>query len=161
MQSAEMIPFGTSVTLESKIHLTDSLTIFHFYDPSCGIAQNNIDHLKLLYDRYSDRKAIWYIVINGEYKTEAVQDRLGFEAKFIEDLDDHIASELGVINTPQLVILDRKKLYFRGSYLKNGAFCGADDITSSDAGVALMSSMKRNQLPLYLKDQKSLVGCPL
>lgn len=54
-ESADKIPFGSVVELGSGIPLTDSLIVVHFYDPSCLLAQDNIDHSKLLVDRYTGR----------------------------------------------------------------------------------------------------------
>lgn len=158
-QSAKQVPFGSIVRNET--HQFDSLAIFHFYDPSCLVAQDNIEHLKQLFDRYKGREASWHIVINKSVDKTLYQKKLGFQAKWVEDNEGEMAAALGVISTPMMVIVDGGRLYFRGTYLKNGAFCGADDIASSDAGIALRSSMKGNQLPLYLKEMKSYIGCAL
>lgn len=160
-QSVEQIPFGSQIRLESDIYQTAGLAIFHFYDPSCLVAKDNIEHLKLLVEQCTGREASWYIVSNETVDKGALRNKLGFQPTLVEDLEGELASALGVITTPAMVILDDNKLYFRGTYLKNGAFCGAEDITSSDAGIALRSSMKGNPLPLYLKDIKSYVGCAL
>ncbi len=159
-QTVEEIPFGSVVQLGEDIQLNDRLAVFHFYDPSCLVAKDNIEHLKLLVERNTGRETSWYIVSNKTVDTD-LKDKIGFQAHWVEDLESELASELGVISSPMLVIIDDGKLYFRGTYVKNGAFCGADNITSSDAGIALRSSMKGNQLPLYLMDVKSYVGCTL
>ncbi|MDW3192226.1 MAG: hypothetical protein R8G66_07670 [Cytophagales bacterium] len=158
-QSTKEIRFDTEVTTD--IHPSEGLAIIHFYDPSCLIAKDNIAHLERIFTRYKGREAAWYIVTNKAVDTDMYQKRLGFQAQWVEDRNGEIAAALGVISTPMLVIVDDGRLFFRGTYLKNGAFCGADDITTSDAGIAIRSSMKGNQLPLYLKDLKSYIGCTL
>lgn len=160
-QSVTEIPLGSTIQLDEEIKPTESLAIFHFFDPSCLIAQDNIEHLKILVDRFNGREASWYIVSNKAIDSKAFEKKLGFHATWIVDSDGELATNLGVISTPMLVIVEDHTLYFRGTYLKNGSFCGADNITSSDAGVALRSIMKGNQLPLYLKDVKTYIGCTL
>ena len=160
-QSQVLISTGQRVNLSSEIDLTDSLTVLHFYDPTCVLARDNIEHLQVLVDRYEGRKVRWFIVHAHEVDFQLHQRKLGFEAEWVEDFDRKLATALGVINTPKLVILDDQKLYYRGTYSKNGALCGADNIESSDAGLAYSSSVKGNQLPLFLKETGSYVGCAL
>lgn len=157
--SEDAVPIGSSVDLFVSTNGLER-QIVHFHQQGCVFAEKNIGHLRILHEKYQSEGWEWCLVVDSNSDRAQLRETLGFEAKILTESDD-IARLLGVSIAPQMVIIQEGKIFFRGNYTKNGAFCGADNILSSDPGIALRAASKRQELPIYLSRQASFVGCPL
>jgi len=154
----DIVPIGSKISNLHNIMGPDRQVI-HFYDDDCIFAKKNIGHLKILQERYRAANLKWTLMVPPETDSLQLIRTLGFNASIVRD-NGEFAKSLGVAMIPQMVIVDRGEIYYRGNYTKNGAFCGADNILSSDPGIALKALAESRELPIYLTKQSSYVGCP-
>ncbi len=133
----------------------------HFYDQNCHYSKKNIAHLdKLIAETHEAIQ--WIIVTKTDVGIGTTPiERFGKQVKWVVDADGTIADRMGVFMTPQAVLLEGSTIYYRGNYTKNGAFCGADNIKSSNPAIAIQSKLKGQPLPFLMATSNSYVGCPL
>jgi len=154
------IPLGHPIDLKKFEFDEEKPVVLHFYDDACLFSKKNVRHLSKIYSDTRDQVQ-WVLLSDNISEAKKTLEELNLDISVLSDDGWVIARNLGVLTTPQMVIIKNSRLYFRGNYSKNGAFCGADNISSSDPAVALKSVISRGFLPIYLTKQHSYVGCSL
>lgn len=91
----------------------------HFFNPDCPCSKFNIRHFKELVRTYGHELDFAIVAMNPgkQYTAEDIRDR--FDLNLPVSFDTTLATTCGVYSTPQAVIIDRNKLFFRGNYNKN------------------------------------------
>jgi hypothetical protein len=130
----------------------------HFFNPDCPCSKFNIRHFKDLVRTYGDEIdfAIVAMTPGEEYSEEDIQDR--FDLQLPISFDTTLAKDCGVYSTPQAVIIEKNKLFFRGNYNKS-RYC--TDPETNYAQMAIDSLLlHKNNLPFGPLAYKAY-GCEL
>jgi hypothetical protein len=148
---------GDSVELEG-IASVNKPVFLHFFNPACPCSRFNIPQFKALAKKHADDLSFAIVVMSKEkkYSETDIQDKFGIEIPVY--FDAAIAAICGVYSTPQAVIIDSGKLYYRGNYNKT-RYC--TDKNSNYAEMAIDSLLNKNHHPDF--NQYALVpyGCTL
>ncbi|MBO9658850.1 MAG: redoxin domain-containing protein [Chitinophagaceae bacterium] len=91
----------------------------HFFNPDCPCSKFNIKHFKELVRTYGHAIDFAIVAMNPDqrYTADDIRDR--FDLNLPVTFDTTLAATCGVYSTPQAVIIDQNKLFFRGNYNKN------------------------------------------
>ncbi|RYF53934.1 MAG: PKD domain-containing protein, partial [Cytophagaceae bacterium] len=90
----------------------------HFFNPDCPCSKFNISHFKELVGKYAHVVDFAIVAMTqNEYTAAEIQDRFNLDLPV--SFDTTIAKKCGVYSTPQAVIVDKRKLFFRGNYNKS------------------------------------------
>ncbi|SHJ67925.1 hypothetical protein SAMN04488028_101879 [Reichenbachiella agariperforans] len=134
------------------ISINDRPIFIHFYNPSCKYSKVNIEHLKGVFQSYTEQIDFYLVVTgqqvtNGNYLKEKYQ--LPSSMKVIMDPDGQLSRLCGVNSTPRAVLFDTDSTrYFDGNYTSGFTFCGPANIKNSAPAVALEFKSKGYQAPL-------------
>lgn len=155
---------GTLVDLPSAIraHITRLRrpVLLHFFNPNCPCSRFNLDHLRLLVQKY--RGAVEFVaVLQGEPGDGLIAafESLQIGIPGTADPEGKIAAALGVYATPQAVIVDRNgRLFYRGNYNLN-RYCTNRQTEFVRIG---LEAALANEQPLAVTAAASVAyGCPL
>ncbi|UXP32368.1 hypothetical protein N6H18_00060 [Reichenbachiella agarivorans] len=134
------------------VHIQEKPVYIHFFDPTCKYSRVNIEHLKGLFQSYTEQ-IDFYLVVRGGY--DAIdQDLIArydlpLSMTVVVDETGDLFALCGVSSTPRAVIFNpNSTLFFEGNYTNGFAFCGASNIKSSAPAVALQFKSKNYQAPL-------------
>ena len=153
----QVVP-GDLVDLKGKIAIGEKPIFLHFFNPSCPCSRFNVPHFKSLVKKYSDSIAFAIVVMSDKKKITAEDIRDKFDVDVPVYFDQTIAKTCGVYSTPQAVILDKGKLYYRGNYNKN-RYC--TDKNSNYAEMAINSLLNESNHPSFSQYALVSYGCSL
>ncbi|HYD90435.1 MAG TPA: redoxin domain-containing protein, partial [Flavobacterium sp.] len=111
------VKHGTHIALSQKIKADPAKPLFlHFFNPDCPCSRFNMQYFKSLVKKYSDNAdfQIIALVTDAGYTEKKIQDKFGLRIPV--SFDSAVAAACGVYSTPQAVIIDKGKLFFRGNY---------------------------------------------
>ncbi|HYF31726.1 MAG TPA: hypothetical protein VD993_11465 [Chitinophagaceae bacterium] len=111
---------GTFLDISQKLSADPEKPLFlHFFNPDCPCSRFNMQYFKSLVKKYGDKVdfQIVALVSNEGYTAERIQDKFGLDIPV--SFDSLLAASCGVYSTPQAVIIDQNKLFFRGNYNKS------------------------------------------
>ncbi|MET0466532.1 MAG: hypothetical protein ABW007_25465 [Chitinophagaceae bacterium] len=117
----------------------------HFFNPDCPCSKFNMRHFKELVKKYGGELDFTIVAMASgeEYTAEDIQHR--FDLNLPVSFDTSLAKACGVYSTPQAVIIEDSKLFFRGNYNKS-RYC--TDPQTNYAQMAIDSLLlHRNNLP--------------
>ena len=148
---------GGDVLLPEKVR-TDSRPLFlHFFNPDCPCSRFNITHFKSLVMSYGEQVNFQVVVMSKEeYTVTDIQDKYDLAIPVL--FDSSIAATCGVYSTPQAVIIENDKLYYRGNYNKS-RYC--TDKKSNYAETALQSLLNKTNYPGFDGYALKAYGCQL
>ena len=149
---------GDAVNLEGKIGMHEKPVFLHFFNPACPCSKFNIPHFKSLVKKYHDEIDFAIVVLSNDESYSAADIRDKFNLDIPVYFDEVIAKKCGVYSTPQAVLLNDNKLYYRGNYNKS-RYCTAKN--SNYAEMAIDSLLGNISKPVF--NQYALVsyGCTL
>jgi hypothetical protein len=114
------IAAGTPIALTLPFNRNLQKPVFlHFFNPDCPCSKFNIRHFKELVKTYGQALDFMIVAMTTEkqYTAEDIQGR--FDLALPVSFDTTLAANCGVYSTPQAVIIDQNKLFFRGNYNKS------------------------------------------
>jgi hypothetical protein len=153
----KVIP-GQAIDLNGKVAVADKLVFLHFFNPTCPCSKFNIPHFKSLAKKYAGEISFAIVVMGKEknYSEEEIKEKFGLDIPVY--FDAAIAKRCGVYSTPQAVIINDGKLYYRGNYNRN-RYC--TEKKSNYAEMAIDSLLENVSRPTF--NQYALVsyGCTL
>lgn len=137
---------GSSLAISFPFDTNTQKPVFlHFFNPDCPCSKFNIKHFKELVRTYSNELdfAIVAMTSGNEYTAADIQSR--FDLSLPISFDTSLATTCGVYSTPQAVIIEQNKLFFRGNYNKS-RYC--TDPATNYAQMAIDSLLQhKNNLP--------------
>lgn len=110
---------GTLINI-SQLKTDASKPVFlHFFNPNCPCSRFNMQHFKSLVKKYGDKVdfQIVALVTQDGYTEKKLQEK--FDLEIPVSFDTTLAVSCGVYSTPQAVIIDKNRLFFRGNYNKS------------------------------------------
>lgn len=116
----KMVSPGTPLALNLSFGTDAKKPLFlHFFNPDCPCSKFNIGHFKELVKTYGKdvQFAIVAMTPNRRYTAEDIRKR--FDLDLPVTFDSALATTCGVYATPQAVIVDNRKLFYRGNYNKS------------------------------------------
>lgn len=111
---------GTFLNISQKLAKDPAKPLFlHFFNPDCPCSRFNMPYFKSLVKKYGDKVDFQIVALadNEHYSAKKVQDK--FDLNIPVSFDSLLAAACGVYSTPQAVIIDKNKLFFRGNYNKS------------------------------------------
>ena len=152
------VRLGSSVRLTKDIQATGKPLFIHFFNPSCPCSKFNIPHFTSLAKKYADQLNFAVVVLSKDknYSVEDIQEK--FKIKIPVSFDAANAKACGVYSTPQAVIIDNGKLYYRGNYNKS-RYCV--DKQTSFAEMAIDSLFLHKTNPEFTRAALLSYGCTL
>lgn len=140
-----------AVAVNSKINLPDLASgilehkpvFVHFFNPECPCSVFNAKHFNELHQEYSTNIE-FLVVIPEESNMASAEKILPENIKIVHDRQEAIAKSCGVYSSPQAVILDDSKIYFKGNYNK-ARYCTTKD--TNYAALALENFLNRKPSP--------------
>ncbi|MCG2613537.1 redoxin domain-containing protein [Terrimonas sp. NA20] len=137
---------GSSLAISLPFDMNGEKPVFlHFFNPDCPCSKFNIRHFKELVATYGNALDFAIVAMNPDqrYSVADIQDR--FDLKLPVSFDTTLATTCGVYSTPQAVIIEQNKLFFRGNYNKS-RYC--TDPETNYAQMAIDSLLlHKNNLP--------------
>ncbi|HUC80691.1 MAG TPA: thioredoxin fold domain-containing protein [Flavisolibacter sp.] len=134
---------GSPISLAPQFAVDPQKPLFlHFFNPDCPCSKFNTKHFKELVKQYGQQVefAIVTMAPDEQYTAKDIQSR--FDLDLPVSFDTTLAATCGVYSTPQAVIIDKGKLYFRGNYNKS-RFC--TDPATNYAQMAIDSLLQQKQ----------------
>ncbi|NTS41622.1 AhpC/TSA family protein [Flavisolibacter sp. BT320] len=132
---------GTPLALSSVFGTNPDKPLFlHFFNPDCPCSRFNTKHFKSLVKTYGKEVEFVIVALVPGQPTTAQEIRDKFDLDIPVSFDSTLTARCGVYATPQAVIIDKDKLYFRGNYNKS-RYC--TDPASNYAQMALDSLLLR------------------
>lgn len=150
---------GTALSLSFPSQPNSSKPVFlHFFNPDCPCSKFNMTHFKQLVETYNKDLdfAIVAMTPPGQYTAEEIQGKFGLDLPV--SFDSTLAATCGVYSTPQAVIIDQHKLFFRGNYNKS-RYC--TDPASNFAQMAIDSLLQHSNKLLFSPLAFKAYGCEL
>ncbi|QCK14207.1 TlpA family protein disulfide reductase [Mangrovivirga cuniculi] len=137
----KMVEQGDSVKLD--LAGTGNRVYFHFYNSECPCSRFNIKEFKRIVRKNED--SVKFIAVIEEEQSNKLQEfkkkyDLGIET--IIDKDGKIANELGVYSTPQAVIVENGRVFYKGNYNK-ARFCTSKNTRFAELAVEAMLTNKK------------------
>jgi Iodothyronine deiodinase len=111
---------GTVMAVSQQLNADPAKPLFlHFFNPDCPCSRFNMQYFKTLVKKYSDKIDFQIVALVNDfsYTEKKIQDKFGLAIPV--SFDSSLASACGVYSTPQAVIIDKRKLFFRGNYNKS------------------------------------------
>jgi len=149
---------GTYIAL-SQIKADPAKPLFlHFFNPHCPCSRFNMQYFKSLVKKYGDKVdfQIIALVSDLDYTEKNIQDKFGLQIPV--SFDSAVAATCGVYSTPQAVIIDKGKLFFRGNYNKS-RYCS--DPKTNYAEIALNSLLVQQYQFSFDNSAFTAYGCQL
>ncbi len=161
-ENYKSVNIGDSIAIDLPGLSGNKAVFIHFFNNDCPCSRFNIDEFKQMVYRYKEDISFLAIIQGDETEKEAVDKfkskyDLGIPTMF--DQNGKIAYELGVISTPQAVIVDQNhKIYYKGNYNK-ARFCTAKNTQFAD--MALRSFIENKPPPKLSLLASVPYGCAL
>ena len=108
------------MAVSQKLNADPAKPLFlHFFNPNCPCSRFNMRYFKTLVKKYNDKIDFQIVALVKEYSyTEKnIQEKFGLQIPV--SFDSSLAAACGVYSTPQAVIINERKLFFRGNYNKS------------------------------------------
>lgn len=150
---------GDVVRLPERIQ-SEKPVFLHFYNYECPCSRFNIKEFESLVYRFG-KDISFFAVLQTDDHPRAIEQ---FKRKYdlgipiIEDPEGKLASALGVYSTPQAVIIDKGKIYFKGNYNK-ARFCTTRN--TKFAEIALKALLAGEEAPVFPEIALISYGCEL
>jgi hypothetical protein len=128
---------GTFINISQKLKTDPAKPLFlHFFNPDCPCSRFNMQYFRSLVKKYGDKVDFQIVALVAEdsYSEKRIQDKFNLDIPV--SFDSSLATSCGVYSTPQAVIMDKSKLFFRGNYNKS-RYCS--DPKTNYAQIALDS----------------------
>ena len=153
------IPQGTLLQLNDRMTVAGGKPmLIHFFNPKCPCSRFNMTHFKTLVRKYGSQMDFAVVVLSQDGSTtqEQIKDRFNIDLPIY--FDEEIAKRCGVIATPQAVIIDNSKLFYRGNYNKS-RYC--TDTKSNYAQMAIDSLLVKRTMVTFNPLAFTAYGCSL
>lgn len=150
---------GTHITVSREIKADPAKVLFlHFFNPDCPCSRFNMQYFKSLVKKYGDKVDFQIVALaaDPDYTEQKIQDKFGLQIPV--SFDSATAAACGVYSTPQAVIIEKGKLFFRGNYNKS-RYCS--DPKTNYAEIALNSLLLQKHQPGFDNSAYTAYGCQL
>lgn len=151
---------GDSVALP-MLKISAGKTYIHFYNYDCPCSRFNIKEFQSMVRRYTDEVefiAVLQTKDRDEDNVLAFKEKYDLGIKVIEDPEGRIAKAVGVYSTPQAVILNENRIFYKGNYNK-ARFCLSKNTKFADK--ALQALINDQPLPDFPQVAEIAYGCEL
>ncbi|MCA6074681.1 TlpA family protein disulfide reductase [Fulvivirga sedimenti] len=133
----------------------------HFYNYDCPCSRFNITEFQSMVRRYSDD--IQFIAVlqsedQDPLKIEEFKKKYDLGIEVIDDPDGSIADALGIYSTPQAVLIQDHKIYYKGNY-NRARFCVSRN--TKFAEIALDAMLNGEEPPYFPEVALTAYGCEL
>lgn len=150
---------GTFLAVSQKLEADHAKPLFlHFFNPDCPCSRFNMQYFRSLVKNYGDKVNFQIVALVNEpgYTEKKIQNKFGL--KIPVSFDTSLAAACGVYSTPQAVIIDKEKLFFRGNYNKS-RYCS--DPKTNYAEIALNSLLLQQYQVNFDNSALTAYGCKL
>ncbi|MCX2746044.1 redoxin domain-containing protein [Mangrovivirga sp. M17] len=148
---------GDSVSLEKAY--SSQRVYFHFYNSECPCSRFNIKDFKRIVGKNADSvKFIAVIEEKQADKLEEFREKYDLGIETVIDKGGKIAKELGVYSTPQAVIIENGKVFYKGNYNK-ARFCTSKNTRFAE--LALEALLENKNPPSFPELAYITYGCEL
>ncbi|MGH9425529.1 MAG: AhpC/TSA family protein [Terriglobia bacterium] len=148
--------------LARLVERTRKPVALHFFNPDCPCSRFNLDHVRTLVQRYGSHVE-FVAVLQG--KNDGHPDTLlkafrktHLEVLALPDLAGSIARACGVYSTPQAVVINGTKLFFRGNY-NLSRYCATRE--TEFVRIALDALLAGKAPPKFGEPSSLAYGCEL
>lgn len=152
-KNLKSIQYGDSVDLTAFGIENNRRAFLHFYNEDCPCSRFNRSEFENLVIKYHN-DIDFYIVNQGtdesEINTKSVTT--------IVDKNGKLADVLGIYSTPQAVLIDNSRIFFKGNYNK-ARFCTATK--TKYASIAIEALLNGTPLPDFPQLAFIAYGCEL
>ncbi len=161
-ENYQEVNIGDSVSINELAGFKDKGLFIHFFNNDCPCSRFNIDEFKQMVLKYN--KEIRFVaVIQGENQEEdeikTFKEKYDLGIPTLYDEGGKLAYQLGIISTPQAVIIDKtQKVYYKGNY-NRARFCTAKNTQFAD--MALKSFLDHKPPPRLSLLASVPYGCAL
>ncbi|MBX2844237.1 MAG: TlpA family protein disulfide reductase [Flammeovirgaceae bacterium] len=154
------IEIGDSISIP-EFDFTSQKIFIHFYNYSCPCSRFNIKEFQSLVRKYSGQVnfiAVLQTTKEDEGAVKEFKEKYNLGIPILEDPKGKIAKTLGVYSTPQAVVLDENKIFYKGNYNK-ARFCLSSNTKFAD--LALNALVNQHEPPEFPELATIAYGCEL
>lgn len=157
-KSYRQIPMGAEVVLDDT-KIPDKAFV-HFFNSECPCSRFNLAEFNRLVENYHQRIDFFVVVENAQNESDLkkIATKIHAKANLLLDIDKRLAKKMGVYSSPQAVIMQESKLFYRGNYNKT-RYC--TDKNTNYAQIALEAMLAGKPQVVFDEKATQAYGCQL